>query len=327
MFRRDVVRAFVALVAAACGIRSAPAPTEAALASPTAAPTGPPAATERPTVAAMLFDAQNAELIDAHAHYVPEIVAALKSVGVRPTVFMPSSGATLLQLSAAAAANPGTLAYLPGQRRPADGRAVDDAALASVRQELPTGRWRGIGEVLLRRAPLKVDIPADSAPVLELLAIAAQHHLPVNVHVDGPFASELDRALAKSPNTVVIWAHAGSVAAPTVVRDLLRKHPRLYADISSRGEPYPPRLHIFGGDGSLRPERKSLLEDYPGRFLFGTDIVPAPQPGEPLLGPDASNIATTIARYRSLLGQLTAAAAERIAVANARQVLGARAER
>lgn len=252
---------------------------------------------------------------------MPEIVPALRSVGVRPTAFFSSGPSITGQLVGAARANPGAQAWVPAPIQ-SGATALPDSSLAFVRQQLPTGNWRGIGEVTLRHGPLKTAVPVDSPAVLELFGIAANQRVPVNVHVDGTYADEFDRALAKSPNTLVIWAHVGSTAEVSVVRDMFRKHPRLYADVSSRGEPFAQRLHIFDADGALKPEWKSLLEEIPDRFLFGTDIGPAPAPGDPVLGPDPSNIATTVSRYRSLLAQLTPATAERIAVVNARQILG-----
>jgi predicted TIM-barrel fold metal-dependent hydrolase len=100
---------------------------------------------------------------------------------------------------------------------------------------------------------------------------------------------ELERMLVKYPQAKVIWCHGGRNRNPSTwkkfseagtMRDFLKKYPNLFFDLvqSKPGSTYqptgyvdaiiyaPPR-YIF-----LDKEWKRVLEDFPDRFVIGSDI-------------------------------------------------------
>ncbi len=182
----------------------------------------------------------------------------------------------------------------------------------------------GLGEIILRHAPFRLvarvgggswpatDVPADHPELLVAYRVAGRHGAPVVVHQEAAFAAELERALAAAPETTFVWAHAGHAPA-AVVRPLLERHPNLHADLSARTPWLGPGTVLTRGDGSLQPEWRALLTQYPERFLIGFDLF-APGHFEP------GYVRDTAGYYRALLGRLDRAAAEQIAYRNAERL-------
>lgn len=196
---------------------------------------------------------------------------------------------------------------------------------------------RGIGELSLRHnpaayTPIEGDrTSADHSVALRIYDLAARRSVPVNIHFDVRDAStrsELERALAHNPNAVIIWAHMGAVGSPRtatpIIRDLLKTYPNLYIDLSGRDPitllsfPEALWLPITTRDGALIPDYKSLLEEFPDRFLFGLDL------GNPTNLTPEEFASRLIAHWRSTLAQLKPETANKIAHENIERILSAR---
>jgi predicted TIM-barrel fold metal-dependent hydrolase len=137
--------------------------------------------------------------------------------------------------------------------------------------------------------------PPDHPLYLLLADIAAEHGVPIDIHMEAvpedmalppdlkspPNAPRLhaniaafERFLAHNPRAKVIWAHLGSdfTGARTVELDrrLLQAHPNLYMEIKTdpeaHGKNYP-----LGADGKLKPDWLKLFTDFPDRFVIGSD--------------------------------------------------------
>lgn len=195
----------------------------------------------------------------------------------------------------------------------ADTARIIDAALAAGA--------RGVGEIPLRHRPsfhgAYRGYPGDGPHALAVYAVAARHQVPVTVHLEEEFSEELDRALAKSRDTTIIWAHAGDGPA-SKVQALMQKYPNLYADISTRnpfmklGRPQDEQ-RLTGKDGTIQRRWKEVLEQFSDRFLYGLDLT------------DNDRLAVlqqVTAYYRSVLGQIAPEAAAKIAYQNARRLAG-----
>lgn len=217
----------------------------------------------------------------------------------------------------------------------AGGEKVFDATtLAFVQAQLDAGVV-GIGEVSLRHSgppALAANIPADDLGAQALYTEAAARSVPVTIHFEtrdklapgldvGSRVEELRSALGAHPNTVFIWAHLGDTG-PETVRALIEEFDNLYADLSSRN-PYFVRGWPVGlqslsegaaGTGNLKVAWKNLFEDHSDRFLFGLDLASEVR---------WAQMPDVVAYYRSVLGQLSAGAAEKIACENARALLAA----
>jgi len=135
--------------------------------------------------------------------------------------------------------------------------------------------------------------PADSPLMLLLADIAAEHNAPIDLHMeavpqDMPMPAEykepnpkelhaniapLERLLAHNPRANLIWAHAGSdnigFRTPEMSRRLLAAHPNLYMEI--KYDPGFPGMDPPIVDGKLKPEWLKLYQDFPDRFIIGSD--------------------------------------------------------
>jgi predicted TIM-barrel fold metal-dependent hydrolase len=187
--------------------------------------------------------------------------------------------------------------------------------------------WQGIGEVFLRHDELTAltygAVPrATSNAFSRLLDLAAARNLPVLVHSDigaawleqPDFLGEIESAVRTHPNTRVIWAHAGisrriAIANHTdILHRMLGQYPNLTIDLS---------WVIFDQEiapgGTLDRKWVSLIEEYPGRFVIGSDIVGLFDQYKP-----------TLQRYYLLLDALKPETARKVAHDNFLGLLPAR---
>ena len=140
-------------------------------------------------------------------------------------------------------------------------------------------------------------VAPDHPLLLALADIAAAHHATIDLHLEAvphdmalpkllksppnpPQLHEsiaaLERLLAHNPKAAIIWAHAGSentgFRTPDLCRRLLAAHPNLYMEV--KVDPVEPGLTpplVNGATGAIRPEWLKLFQDFPDRFLVGTD--------------------------------------------------------
>jgi len=175
--------------------------------------------------------------------------------------------------------------------------------------------------------------PPDHPLFLLLADIAAEHGVPVVLHMEAvpenmpppapmkfpmqPRANiaAFERLLDHNPRAKIIWAHAGwdntGFRTPELCGRLLRKHSNLYMDVKI--DPAKPGKNspLSGGaSGSIRPEWLKLFEDFPDRFIVGTDQhYPEPAAGPQRWEPVAL-----------LLNQLPDTLRRKVAVENANQL-------
>lgn len=171
----------------------------------------------------------------------------------------------------------------------------DKNADAHIRRmlELYPGFWQGIGEVFTRHDDLTALIHgepprANSEAMHRVYALAAEYDLPVLVHSNitsqrerNPlYLAEMEEPLRNHPRVRFIWAHAGTsmeihrhqtqlpFLLPTL-RRLLTAYPNLYIDLSwTLREPY-----LLDSEGKPDPDWVALVEDFPERFMLGSDVV------------------------------------------------------
>jgi hypothetical protein len=176
--------------------------------------------------------------------------------------------------------------------------------------------WQGIGEVFLRHDDLTAltysESPrATSNAFARLLDLAAARDLPVLVHSDiGPawreqpdYLGEIESAIRAHPNTRMIWAHAGisrRIVIPDhtdILRRMLGQYPNLTIDLS-----WVIFEQELAPGGVLDRRWASLIEEYPGRFVIGSDTVGVFDQYQP-----------TLQRYYLLLDALKPETARKVA--------------
>jgi hypothetical protein len=187
--------------------------------------------------------------------------------------------------------------------------------------------WQGIGEVFLRHDELTGltygETPRGTSDAFSrLLDLAAARNLPVLVHSDigaawlekPDFLDEIEGAIRAHPKTHVIWAHAGisrRIIIPNhteILRRMLSQYANLTVDLS---------WVIFDQEiapgGVLDKKWATLIEEYPGRFVIGSDTVGVFDQYKP-----------TLQRYYLLLDALQPATARKVAHDNFLALLPAR---
>jgi hypothetical protein len=187
--------------------------------------------------------------------------------------------------------------------------------------------WQGIGEIFLRHDDLTAltygPTPRGTSDAFSrVLDLAAARNLPVLVHSDigaawlekPDFLGEVESAVRTHPKTRVIWAHAGisrRIVIPNhteILRRMLAQYPNLTIDLS---------WVIFDQEiapgGVLDRKWPSLIEEYPGRFVIGSDTVGFFDQYKP-----------TLQRYYLLLDALKPGTARKVAHDNFLALLPAR---
>ena len=217
----------------------------------------------------------------------------------------------------------------------------DEAAerlLRFAESKLQTGVFRGVGEFILWHYPYSfpagprggtVKIPADTPLMKRFLQLAAKHLVPVIIHyeIDDESFSALKRMLEYGRSTTIILAHAGRPDPPTLSA-ILGEYPNVYCDlggmtrhggygrISGGKGQWTVKNPIDDGTGHLRHEWMALYEQYPDRFMIGTDFAHP----EPWTAPGSYK--RCIDDFRSLLSDLSPGAAEKIGFRNAQKLFG-----
>lgn len=194
--------------------------------------------------------------------------------------------------------------------------------LVELEAGLRTGAFSGIGELFvnnLKSNPAghtRLRFPADSPLMQRLWALSATYEAPLSVHMEAAEDSiaEMERLLVSDSKGTWIWAHTGNFAEPPLLRRLLNAHPNLYLELSNR-------LSLVSGNkepsiddnGQLRPAWRELLDDFPSRFVIGTD-----RKGENYL----EDYTAYINQWLEILTQLSSETALKLAHRNAEGLLG-----
>jgi hypothetical protein len=218
-------------------------------------------------------------LFDAHLHYndeawdgkvgphnVPDVVGRLSRSGVKAFIgnSRPNAGTIILAASAEVkAASIKVVPFIRLYRNRSDynswfaDESIYQMVLAEYAKGTASGAYKGIGEFHLYDSA-----NANGEVAKKLMRFAQDKQLVVLAHVDD---TAIDLMMAHAPNTKLIWAHTGIGGASVErVRGLLTKYPQLMCELS-----YRPGLTCDGGQ--LCPEWRSLVLDFPDRFLIGSD--------------------------------------------------------
>ncbi len=139
--------------------------------------------------------------------------------------------------------------------------------------------------------------------VRRVARLAAEREIVLHVHAG---AAPVEVLFGHEPEVKVLWAHAGMVSPPEVIREMMRRHGKLWAEVSFReGEILP--------GAALDPAWRALLLEFPGRFMIGTDTYANGRWEE---------YEALITGHRRWLALLPGEAARRIAYGNAAELFG-----
>ena len=248
-------------------------------------------------------------IVDAHIHYShdagdatppKEAVAILRKAGLKRVLMSssPNEGTLKLMAEAPDLIVPGLRPYR--RRGELSTWMKDPEALRYVEEQLPKARWVSIGEFHINGAEVDLPIPR------RIVELAKQHGLFLQAHSD---ADAVERIFKQDPGARVLWAHAG-FAPVEKVREMMRKHKGLWADLALRSE--------VGSGGRVNPDWRAVFIEFPDRFMVGTDTWTPSR---------WHDIVSHAAFSRAWLADLPADLAERIAWKNAESLFVTAARR
>ncbi len=257
-------------------------------------------------------------LFDTHLHYneeavgpypLADVLGRMQRSGVRAIVAnsRPNDGtralASALDQTRAAGVTVVPFVRLYRNRADYNGWFKDESIHTMVLEQLaagtPAGPFRGIGEFHLYESA-----NANGAVARKLMQLAQAKGLAVLAHVDD---DAIDLLLAHAPEARLIWAHTGIGGAPVArVRALLLKYPKLMGELSYRPD-------LTDANGHLSAEWRTLMLEFPGRFLVGSDT---------WVNARWDSYETLMTQARLWLGDLPPAVAKGIAWGNAAALFG-----
>jgi len=242
-------------------------------------------------------------IADTHVHYshdawetvpVPEVIGLMRKAGLRFAMVSSSSdeGTQRLFQAAPELVVPSLRPYR--SRGEISSWVRDDTVVRHVEDRLRRFRYAAIGEFHVYGADADLPVPR------RMVQLARQHNLLLHAHSD---SDAIERLFAQFPQARVLWAHAG-FERPAQVRALLRKHRTLWADLAFRND--------HGNGGKVDPEWREAFQEFPDRFMVGTDTF---TPERLHYIPDHANWS------RAWMADLPAELAERIAWRNAQDLI------
>lgn len=201
-------------------------------------------------------------IFDAHVHYShdawanlppPDAIAILRKAGLKRAL-VSSSGDEGTQRLVQAAPDLVIPSLRPYRTRSDVSTWVRDETVATFLEErLGKSRYAAIGEFHLYGADADLPVPT------RMIALARTHKLVLHAHSD---VDAIERIFRQDPGARVLWAHSG-FDRPDTVRAMLKKHRNLWCDLAFRSE--------HGGGGKVPAEWRALFNEFPDRFMVGTD--------------------------------------------------------
>jgi pimeloyl-ACP methyl ester carboxylesterase/predicted TIM-barrel fold metal-dependent hydrolase len=204
-----------------------------------------------------------------------------------------------------------------------------EALIQETERKLASGKFFGIGEFIVRHWAYSPGIHAeqDNPIYSELMrrfsALAARYDVPVVIHMEGypSLVADFSKLITENPATRYVWAHNCGRSNAEVIRSLLSRFQNLFCDLGGMtnvttgyGSGWPRKeefTSLIEHSGVLLPEMKSLYEEFPDRFMVGTDVAHAPA---------MRFYEGRVRRFRDLLDQLNPEARAKIAEQNATRI-------
>lgn len=203
---------------------------------------------------------------------------------------------------------------------------IVSALLTQVEEDLKAGRIQGVGEIFVNNSNSSANpvfrrkVRADAPSVRLLYQVVAKYgaFLTFHMEADSDNIAEMERLLASDRKGRILWNHCGVNSTADQVRPLLARHANLFCELSFRHPPAledrmarrQPTRKIFDSRGPDADWLK-LIEDFPDRFLIGTDVE----------SPFGYGEAIRVAR-NGLLAYLLPSTTRKVAYENAQRLFG-----
>ncbi|MGA2785738.1 MAG: amidohydrolase family protein [Candidatus Bathyarchaeia archaeon] len=228
------------------------------------------------------------KVIDTNSHLMPgleadKLLSIIDRAGVQRTVLFPRHGSNDSDTLSVYNKYPERiLPYIGFQNK--DWLTQKSIFIPYIENQLKSGKFAGLGEVLLRHYAVPTrdaedyNIPANGEIALQVFAIAANHDIPVTVHLEAEKVTipQFEEAMQKNPKTHFVWVAEGRADFVTLKR-LLNTYSNLYCDIAgmdtlrSYGLEKNPIIDV--NTGKPFQEWADIFVANYNRFLFGTNTV------------------------------------------------------
>jgi predicted TIM-barrel fold metal-dependent hydrolase len=252
--------------------------------------------------------AEDLPIIDAHIHYShdawtmfpPEAAVALLREANVAKAFVSSSSDDGTQMLYEVAPDLIVPVLRPYRRRGETGSWINDiTVLDHMRARLEKNTYAGLGEFHAYGDDIKGEVMRG------VIGFAREYDLFLHAHSD---AEAVRLIFEQFPEARVLWAHSG-FDSPDDIRAVLKDYDNLWADLAFRSD------HARGGE--LDPDWQKLFEEFPDRFMLGTDTyTPERWP----------YVAAQADWSREWLASLPKDLAENIAYKNAERLLASKGE-
>lgn len=193
-------------------------------------------------------------------------------------------------------------------------------------QLFATGRIKGFGELILNNqttnpvAAFRRKVKIDAAPVEAMFKIAAKHRGFIQIHAedDADSVDQIKSLATQYKDVSIVLSHCLFTANVALVRSLLGQHENIYCEMSARSRSHFPnvdneriRQRVIYGEDFAKEEWIQLIEEFPTRFMVGTDTY----------NPNV-NFEKNVAEIRKgLLARLQPSTIELVAYKNAQRVM------
>jgi len=140
---------------------------------------------------------------------------------------------------------------------------------SAVRTALASGKYHGVGEIHVSDG---IGPRLDSSIFNEVLSIAAEFNVPVMLHTNASNHRYMQRICSGHERTKFIWAHAGGLDANEVGK-LLKACTNVWVEFSARDPFKSIGEQVADKSGTLRASWLELVQQYPDRFMIGSDPI------------------------------------------------------
>lgn len=187
----------------------------------------------------------------------------------------------------------------------------NENSVSYLREQFNTGKWKGIGEIYLIHESLpNYKTRADHPVMLQIYRVLAEFNAPIFFHHERWLQEDVDalyQVIGQNPDVKFVWLHfAHDGAYVDEIENAFNTYPNLYVVLEV-------------GIWEFHPLELALFENYPNRFMLGTDIGCAENL---VIPPDNIPYGEAISAHRRLLSQLSRTTAERMGYKNLEELMG-----